>query len=356
RWGYPAAAGREAQMVDVARKADGRRIFTVEFKRGVVQQLLKGEKTLAEIARELDVQPNVVRQWKRRFEAGAHTAVAANDDVVPASALRDAHQRIRELERLLGKKQMEIEILQAAREVVKKSPWLRKGPGGDTAPDRRDLPHARDRAADGVLSSARPPLGLVPPRGRRDRAATDPGGDKQSGDLRLSPRLGAGEPDLPRRLQPQADSPRDADARVDAGAATASPARSATRRPGAAAGVESALVLGYLADPVLERRSGLGGVRDRLSRSRRRRLDRVAAAPERRRHPDADGQGALGAVRRDDVGSAPRDPVAQRQRPAVHRDGLGLLRPRAGASADHDAGVQPREQRVGRRLRAHLQT
>jgi hypothetical protein len=35
------------------------------------------------------------------------------------SALREAHQRIRELERLLGKKQMEIEILQAAQEVVK---------------------------------------------------------------------------------------------------------------------------------------------------------------------------------------------------------------------------------------------
>src|SRR5215831_2758401 len=106
-------------MGEFPRKSDGRRVFTVEFKRGVVQQLLKGEKTLAEIARELDVQPHVVRQWKRRFEAGAHTAVAANDDVVPASALRDAHQRIRELERLLGKKQMEIEILQAARDVVK---------------------------------------------------------------------------------------------------------------------------------------------------------------------------------------------------------------------------------------------
>jgi len=70
----------------------------------------------------------VVRQWKRRFEAGATAAVATNEDVVPLSALREAHQRIRELERLLGK-QMEIEILQAAQEIVKKSPWLRKGSG-----------------------------------------------------------------------------------------------------------------------------------------------------------------------------------------------------------------------------------
>jgi transposase len=116
-------------MGEFPRKSDGRRVFTVEFKRGVVQQLLKGERTLAEVSRELDIQPSVVRQWKRRFEAGATAAVATNEDVVPVSALREAHQRIRELERLLGKKQMEIEILQAAQEVVKKSPWLRKGSG-----------------------------------------------------------------------------------------------------------------------------------------------------------------------------------------------------------------------------------
>src|SRR5438105_3080344 len=104
-------------MGEFPRKSDGRRVFTVEYKRGVVQQLLKGEKTLAEVSRELDIQPSVVRQWKRRFEAGATAAVATNEDVVPVSALREAHQRIRELERLLGKKQMEIEILEAAQEV-----------------------------------------------------------------------------------------------------------------------------------------------------------------------------------------------------------------------------------------------
>lgn len=114
-------------MGDFARKSDGRRIFTVEFKRGIVQQLVKGEKTLAEVSRELDIQPRVIREWKRRVEAGATTAVAANEDVVPASVLREAQQRIRELERLLGRKQMEVEILPAAQDVVNKSPWLRKG-------------------------------------------------------------------------------------------------------------------------------------------------------------------------------------------------------------------------------------
>jgi transposase len=111
------------------RKADGRRVFSAEFKRTTVQRILTGEKTVAELSRELDIVPSVIRTWARRSEAGAATAVAANEDVVPASQLREAYSRIRDLERLLGRKQMEIEILEAARDVVKKSPWLRKGSG-----------------------------------------------------------------------------------------------------------------------------------------------------------------------------------------------------------------------------------
>lgn len=116
-------------MGDFARKADGRRIFTVEFKRQVVQQLLSGEKTLAELSREFDITPIALRNWKRWYEGGATTGVKASEDVVPASELRGAQVRIRELERALGRKTMEVEILRAAQEVVKKTPSLRKGSG-----------------------------------------------------------------------------------------------------------------------------------------------------------------------------------------------------------------------------------
>ena len=116
-------------MGAVPRKSDGRRVFSTEFKRTAVQRILTGEKTIAELSRELDIAPSVIRNWKRFAEAGATTAVQASEDVVPASHLREAYAKIRELERLLGKKQMEIEILQAAQDVVKKSPWLRKGSG-----------------------------------------------------------------------------------------------------------------------------------------------------------------------------------------------------------------------------------
>jgi transposase len=104
------------------RGSDGRRIFSAEFKREQIGRVVRKELTVAELSRELGVEQSVLRRWKHLAEWGSATAVAANDEVVPASALRAAEQRIRELERALGKKTMEVEILQAARDEVKKKP------------------------------------------------------------------------------------------------------------------------------------------------------------------------------------------------------------------------------------------
>src|SRR5262245_10076449 len=180
-------------MGDHPRKADGRRIFSAEFKRTQVQRILTGEKTLAELSRELDIRSTVIRNWKRHYEAGATTAVAANEDVVPASQLREAYQRIRELERALGRKTMEVEILQAAQELVKNRRRCAEAPGDDRPSDDRDLPGAGDRAPAGVLRRPRAPAGPLSPGVRRDRPRADPGGDQQPCHLRVSAGDGRGE-------------------------------------------------------------------------------------------------------------------------------------------------------------------
>ncbi len=104
------------------RGSDRRRLFNAEFKREQVARVLRKEVTFAELARELAVSQSVARRWQHLVDRGSHAAVAANEDVAPVSELRAAHQRIRELERMLGKKMMEVEILQAARDEVKKKP------------------------------------------------------------------------------------------------------------------------------------------------------------------------------------------------------------------------------------------
>lgn len=45
---------------------------------------------------------------------GGREAVRADDDVVPASEARRLEERVRELERMLGRKTLEVEILKEA--------------------------------------------------------------------------------------------------------------------------------------------------------------------------------------------------------------------------------------------------
>jgi len=109
-------------MENVARGTDGRRLFTAEFKRAQIDRLLKGEVTASELSRELGVARSLIQRWKYLATKGAEAAVGSNGDVVPVAELRAAHARIKELERLVGKQTMELEILRVARDEVKKRP------------------------------------------------------------------------------------------------------------------------------------------------------------------------------------------------------------------------------------------
>lgn len=109
-------------MEAVRRGVNGKRLFTPDFKREQVSRVVRGEVTAAELSRELGISPSLVRRWKHLVDSGAQMAVRANEALVPVSELRAAQQRIRELERALGRKTMEVEILQTAQAEVKKRP------------------------------------------------------------------------------------------------------------------------------------------------------------------------------------------------------------------------------------------
>ena len=104
------------------RTVNGKRLFTVEFKREQAGRVLRGEVTVVELRRELEVSPSLVRRWKQLMEDGGQVAVAAGGEVVPAYKLKEAEQRIRELERALGRKTMENEILRAAQQEIERRP------------------------------------------------------------------------------------------------------------------------------------------------------------------------------------------------------------------------------------------
>jgi transposase len=93
----------------------------------MVERIRSGETTAAALSRELSVAPALIRKWIKLSEHGSAAAVAADEGVVPASRVRELEKQVRELQRIIGKQAVTIEILEAAREVVKKSPHLLKG-------------------------------------------------------------------------------------------------------------------------------------------------------------------------------------------------------------------------------------
>jgi len=74
--------------------------------------------TVSLVARRHGLAPNQLFTWRRLAEQGALTATQAEEEVVPASAFRAQQEQIRELQRLLGKKTLETEILKEALEIA----------------------------------------------------------------------------------------------------------------------------------------------------------------------------------------------------------------------------------------------
>ena len=72
--------------------------------------------TVSLVARRHGVAPNQVFSWRRLAAQGALTAAGSGEEVVPASDYRALQSQLREMQRLLGKKTMEAEILREALE------------------------------------------------------------------------------------------------------------------------------------------------------------------------------------------------------------------------------------------------
>jgi transposase len=91
--------------------------------------------TVSAVARLYGVAPSLLFQWRRRMSEVGQEAVRADEEVVPLSRIRELENRVRELERLLGRKTMETEILRQALEAArpKKQAWHLPSPPRDAS-------------------------------------------------------------------------------------------------------------------------------------------------------------------------------------------------------------------------------
>jgi transposase len=122
------------EPIEVLTQPEQRRRRSVDEKLAIVRETFEPGASVSGVARRHQVNANQVFAWRKLYQDGSLSAVSAGEQVVPASDLVEAMKQIRELQRLLGKKAMEVEILREAMEynrakkLIARSPLL---PGDD---------------------------------------------------------------------------------------------------------------------------------------------------------------------------------------------------------------------------------
>ena len=89
-----------------------RRKFSAQFKSQVVLEVLSGEKSMAELCREHSLTSQMLSQWKQQFLAGGTQAFESD------MSRSEEGERIAELERMVGKLTMELDIAKKASSIL----------------------------------------------------------------------------------------------------------------------------------------------------------------------------------------------------------------------------------------------
>lgn len=79
------------------------RNFSLDFKRQIVEELLSGQSSTAQLCRRYSIGSSLLYHWKKQYSLGKF-----NNEPIEEAALKD---RIEKLERLVGKLTLENEFL-----------------------------------------------------------------------------------------------------------------------------------------------------------------------------------------------------------------------------------------------------
>ena len=92
--------------VEVITGVAGRRYWPAHEKLRIVEDSLVPGESVSAVARRDGFAPNLLFRWRRLMAEGGAMAVGRNEPVVGASGVRKLEERVRQLERMLGRKTM----------------------------------------------------------------------------------------------------------------------------------------------------------------------------------------------------------------------------------------------------------
>ena len=112
--------------------------YSAEFKQGAVSRMGQGGKTITALAEELGVRRKFLYLWREQLQSGGKAGFERGPGRPPGSKLKSvsppvvgaAELRIAELERLLGRKQVELDFFKRTFEQVRGAAANRTSDGG----------------------------------------------------------------------------------------------------------------------------------------------------------------------------------------------------------------------------------
>jgi len=100
--------------IEIITDGGRRRRWSAADKLRIVEETMYEGESISAVARRNGVAPNLLYRWRKLMLEGGSIAVAEDDSVTGNKTVREMEARIRELERQLGRKTMEVEILKEA--------------------------------------------------------------------------------------------------------------------------------------------------------------------------------------------------------------------------------------------------
>jgi transposase len=120
--------GNKREQIEVVTSKERRRRWAPAEKKLIVQETYEPGVTVSLVARRHGIAPNQLFYWRRRMEDGALTAVGSEEKVIPESQVRELEAKIRRLERILGQKTVDIEILKEAIRIGREKKLISRQP------------------------------------------------------------------------------------------------------------------------------------------------------------------------------------------------------------------------------------
>ena len=113
---------------DIDRGIRKRRRFSAEEKLKIVEESYLPENSQSTVARKYGIQPCQLYFWRKLMKEGQLEAIDSEEKVVPLSDLKSLQRKISELEKVLGRKTLEVEILKEAVRVGREKKLISQEP------------------------------------------------------------------------------------------------------------------------------------------------------------------------------------------------------------------------------------